>query len=809
MGILDGRVSQDDIDKVSDIRNHSEFEDGFGGDDSGLFGGDDMSDFDDLNDLFGDSGSSSDGFGDSSFGDNSSGGGSSNSSFGGGGNTFGNSGDTFGGSGFGNGGSSFGGGNSFGGGFGGGGNTFGSNGGFGGNSLFPQNNQQAQPQQPDTMDKLMDASVTAAQNIGEILLDMIKSLKDRNADDFGYLGTNLIKAGICMAPSGFILGIVGALGQISALGWQGLPLNLMLSGGMCLGTGAISLGASALVLTKAGDREIGSMDDIPNNTSENSATDDYEDSAGDIMDDLFGDDFDSMFDSADTNESTFDNFNSIEPEETPAPEPIDDIEPEPIDYNALIANVPENSFMSRKTLVETFCSLFRPNTPGFADKKDVIKDSSDWQTLETICMKALSNLTNQSFDEIDTELDSASETLFSYELKLKRINKVKKPEELAKEIELYMKDDENPNVTVTATISGDFYKIIITKGENPVVTFGDVFNIDYCKEFFLNERNKLPMITGITDLGKVILDDAKSFDTMLIAGKPRSGKSWYVLSILISLMLFNLPEDVQFIIIDPKESNLFFTMSYMPHVCGIHNDKQILKILDDIIEVEAPRRRKLLSDNKCDDIWALRSKGIKLPVLYLVIDEYITLYNNLNKDQQKEFDSKIQTLISQLPFLGIRLLFVPHRATGVVNKTNRTMLQFTAAVRADIEDVKDTLGINSWSRALTKPGDIAVKNSSMTTATFVKGAALTPSDEENAKFIESAAKVFYKMGVDMPDMTNMRIACNRNEEKIREELMGDNNRIQYDASTLLDDIDDVDVAGIGEGNTESFDLSAI
>ena len=36
-----------------------------------------------------------------------------------------------------------------------------------------------------------------------------------------------------------------------------------------------------------------------------------------------------------------------------------------------------------------------------------------------------------------------------------------------------------------------------------------------------------------------LLADAKYYDTMLIAGKPRSGKSWYVLSILMSLMLFN------------------------------------------------------------------------------------------------------------------------------------------------------------------------------------------------------------------------------------------------------------------------------
>ena len=144
-------------------------------------------------------------------------------------------------------------------------------------------------------------------------------------------------------------------------------------------------------------------------------------------------------------------------------------------------------------------------------------------------------------------------------------------------------------------------------------------------------------------------------------------------------------------------------------------------------------------------------------------------------------------------------MFVPHRATGVVNKTNRTMLQFTAAVRSDTEDVKDTLGINKWDRALTKPGDIAVKSSQTKTATYVRGAALTTTDGENTKLIETAAKAFYKMGVDLPDMTCMRVACNRDEKWIKKELGGDTNRIQYDttnANHVFDNIQSEDFSNV-------------
>jgi hypothetical protein len=198
-----------------------------------------------------------------------------------------------------------------------------------------------------------------------------------------------------------------------------------------------------------------------------------------------------------------------------------------------------------------------------------------------------------------------------------------------------------------------------------------------------------------------------------------------------------------------------------------------------------------LDDNRCDDIWALNKKGIKLPVIWLVIDEFMTVIGDFDEKEDKDaFNIKLRTLLSQLPSLGIRLLFVPHRATGVVDKTQRTLLQFTAAVRADTDDVKDTLGIQKWDRALVKPGDIALKTSTMKNARYVRGAALTTEDAENTLFIETAAKAFYKKGVDIPDMSNLRVAYNRDEKYIQEELGGQAIRVQYNAANILKDIED-------------------
>lgn len=810
-----GKVSQEDIDKVHDINNPPEFESGF---DNSFGGGDSMDDlFGDssFDDIFGDDGgfgggssggfgggSSNGGFGsDSGFGNSGGGFGSTGGGFGSTGGGFGNSG------GFGNTSGGFGGGSSGGfgstSGFGGApSGGFGNSGGFGSTSGFGNTSggfgfqgfggqqQQQQPQQQDKMDILIDAGFETAKTMGTILTDLAKSIPLRNSDDFGYLGTQSIKIGALITVVSIIGCIIGAVTGIQILKITGFTGQMLFAGLLSASSGIITVGISALILVKRGASIPDNVDNINDINDDNTFTDEYEDNSGNVLDDLFDDDFDDLFNDL-SDENTSEPI-AAEPEGDEFLDD-DDEELEPINFEEALNNVNENSVISRELLFNTFKPMLPFNTSKFSDKNDLDRNSNDFKSIETICYKALANVANCDLSDINTSVDRITETFFSYEIMLKRIGKVKNTDALARELEVYFRDDSNDDATnANVSMEGDFYRIIVTKGVSAVVTFGDIFKQQYCSDFFLDSGNKLPIISGIDELGKVILDDAKNFDTMLIAGKPRSGKSWYVLSILMSLMMFNTPEDVEFIIVDPKESTLFNTMALMPHVCGLHNDDHILEILEDIIEVEAPRRAKLLADNRADDIWALRKKGIKLPVLYLVIDEYITVLNNLDKDQQKEFDAKIQTLISRLPSQGIRLLFVPHRATGVVNKTNRTMLQFTAAVRADVEDVKDTLGIAKWDRALTKPGDIAYKSSNSKNASYVRGAALTTSDERNTELMTTIAKAFYKMGVDIPDMSNMRIACNRDEDAIQEELSAEGtHRVQFNASSVLDELNNI------------------
>lgn len=760
---LAGKVSSTAAKAVNDKNNPQEYEEGFGDDDDDGF----ASLFDDLDDLddfggFGSTGSSGGSFG-SSFG--SSGGSSS---------VFGSSGGL----------SSFGSINS------GAGNTFGD---FGVFNQGAQQSQQEKAKKPDVLDVTIDAVSEASISVGKVLVNIVKSTRNKNADDIGVFSKNMLITGFSLVAASIVLTLIGSFGGLQSL--VALAFRLLVSSLLCIGTGLSGLGGAALRIITRGDYIGENITDIPEVQSEQSISMDDEETDS-SFDDIFGD----LFGDEDEEEENFDDFKfeslADNKEEVPEVEvvsnkSISEVESE---YNKLLDEVQSNQpILTREYLFNIFKSYFPLNTPGFSEKEEIHEGTEGFSVLETLCTQALAAAAKKDISEISSRLTKATSTYFCYVLRMDRVKGLNKLDDIAREIEAYFRDDaEDLSVNATVNIERDDYKIVVTKGVKAIVTFGDCFQISDVCDYFKNTKHKLPIIAGIDDYGQPILTDAKNYTTMLIAGKPRSGKSWYVFAVLLSLMTFNTPEDIQLLIVDPKESNLFKTIALLPHVCGIHNDKNILQIMDDLINIEGPRRKKLLADNMCDDIWDLRDrKGIKLPVLYLVIDEVMTVIANLGKGPDAEFNRLMNIIITQLPSLGICLLFVPHRATGVVDKTARVNMAFTAAVRADEEVVKETLDIKKWDRALTQQGDIALKMTDLIGAKFVKGAALTDSDSKNVILITSIAKTFYKMGVDIPDMSTVGCGFNRDEDYIQEtlELNSSSKKVQFDLDDTSEDLD--------------------
>lgn len=724
---LENKVSDTDRAATNNITNPPDFAEGFEpseDNDDGDFG----SLFDDAGGLFGDSGLG-----------NSSG----DTGFGGNGGGFGDS-------------SSLNGFNS----------NFNSMNGTNGNMNGMNGNMQGQP---DNMDKAIDYSMESLVTLTHIIGDMFKSVGNRTCDDWALLGNYCMKIGVAGVGVGIFLALIGGLADIKILKFINMSSTIVFWGGLTLAGGLGCLSSMMLVKLNGGggDEDTGSLNDIP----DASEMLDNEDDA---------DGFDNSYDGDDEMDdgglgSLLDDImgDTIEPTDAPL------IDETPVvasntDPGDIIKHISSTPMLNRKYLLDTLLAMFPENTPDFGDRSLLDKDTDEYQNIVCLLAQALASACMKDIDDLTVEVESIETTKFCYIIRFRRHKSINKKEEvLQTEIVNYFKGNaDDKSVTATLKIEGPTYVCVLTKGVKAVITMGDCFKQDYVRDFYYDTGNKLPFILGVDDVGKVWLEDASRFPSLMIVGMSRSGKSWYVNSFILSLAAFNPPDTVQFLIIDPKETMLFKTVGLLPHCCGVHNDKNILNILSDILNKEAARRKRILADHGCDSLWDLRKKkNIMIPYLYIVIDEVITVINNLSlSGQDKEFLKLLIQIITQLPSLGIGVLMVPHRAQGIVDKTTRSQMHFRAAVRAQDEVVRETLDVNKWDRPLIEPGDIALRASSLPEPIYVKGTGVTLSDSDNIDLISNLARAYYKMGVELPDMETIGCGYNRDTDEIKRVL---------------------------------------
>lgn len=666
------------------------------------------------------------------------------------------------------------------------------------NALEQQQQQAAAAAKTDWGDVLIAATGKGLKATGILLRELIKSTVSRTADDWGYFGRNAMIAGIPTFILGLLFLIMAGPTGWAGFGFFGLGGVLLLAGIGTSGVGGIAMGIAAEILAvrpvppaevmaelpDTNDQAVGAYIDNIDDSIDNVVTDDLINE----LDDILGEDMPGM--GASVPEIELD-------------EPVPTVEMP--DFDALERQLQfERKTITRANLISTFLPYFMKKTPEFREVVDIEPGTQTYDVIRATIVKAIANLQNIPLEKVTQKCLSMKETFFSYKVVFERVKKMKNTKDMENELETYFRatvNDPNLNeeeirkqrlrIKVTVESEGDNWNITINKGVSGIITVGDILAGQKELAFFKNEKNILPIIAGITESGSVILEDAQYLDNMMITGKQRSGKSWYVNSILTSLVTFNSPEDVALIIVDPKNSTMFNTLALFPHVIGKHDGQNILDIFREIIEVEAPKRATLLSDSRCENIkdYNKLHPDAKMPRLYVVIDEVISVRDGLlkvrdgekeaeAKNRVKEFNSSMLTIMSKMPYIGIGLIFIPHRATGIIDKTARTLLKLKAAVMAEEDEIDETLG-EAIDRRLTAPGDIALRVVSMESARFVRGPAVADDDMKTAETLRRIAKGFYSLGVEVPKWNHLRKCYVDNSEDVQKELFGNTTRIRY------------------------------
>ncbi len=215
---------------------------------------------------------------------------------------------------------------------------------------------------------------------------------------------------------------------------------------------------------------------------------------------------------------------------------------------------------------------------------------------------------------------------------------------------------------------------------------------------FRESRSKLKLALGKDIAGTPVIADLTSMPHLLIAGATGSGKTVCVNTIITSLLLSATPEEVKFIMIDPKRVELAI-FNGLPHLLSpvVTDAKKVASTLDWIVG-EMDSRYELFAKSGVRNIDLYNEKyssqpNGRLPYIVIIIDELA----DLMMVAQADVEGAITRLAQLSRATGIHIIIATQRPsvdviTGVIKANFPARISFKVASKVDSRTVLDING---------------------------------------------------------------------------------------------------------------------
>lgn len=433
--------------------------------------------------------------------------------------------------------------------------------------------------------------------------------------------------------------------------------------------------------------------------------------------------------------------------------------------------VPTEGMYTRQYLYEKIMPMLMTKNRNYDIFEEIDEDDDRFDAFNSIIVTAAEQISVGKEDL--PYLISASENLLFIKLDIKRTKSIKNVDLLCNEIVNIFRVDEskgiipesNEGIYANYLTVGDKIIIKVYKGEETMITLRDI--VENNKEFILDQSNKMPCVLGVDGNGQAVFRDLKDIESMLVTGFPRSGKTWFVLLLVTQLCMWNSPRDINIYILDPKDKISDFKNIYLPHITKfVTTDEEIVDTLRFLVRTEAKRRSGIIGGADKVNIWDFKKANpdIDLPIIYVVIDEVVSLASRMDKDTKSEFQGYLRELVTQLPATGVRAIFIPHEIKNdIINKTTTNAIAFRVSVMGNAAHIKQNIGINNFPHLLKKRGDLAIQLPDCDPK-FMRAAVLSDSDDKNQEFFRFLRKLWTKLEPDC--IKGSRAENGENKEKI-------------------------------------------
>lgn len=258
---------------------------------------------------------------------------------------------------------------------------------------------------------------------------------------------------------------------------------------------------------------------------------------------------------------------------------------------------------------------------------------------------------------------------------------------------------------------------------------------------FLRRPTNLTVAIGKDVTGKSWAMPLDKMPHMLVAGATGSGKSVCLNSMIVSLLYSNGPDDLKFIMVDPKRVELTVYQG-IPHllVPPIMKVEETVNALKWTVR-EMERRLEVLSKFGARDINAYNARAkARMPKIVIVIDELADLMTS----SAHEVEACIIRIAQMARAVGIHLALATQRPsvdviTGLIKANIPCRVAFAVASQTDSRTILDCSGAEK----LLGRGDMLFTSAEISKPKRLQGAFV--SDKEIKRVVD------FLKGEEVPD----------------------------------------------------------
>jgi len=326
-----------------------------------------------------------------------------------------------------------------------------------------------------------------------------------------------------------------------------------------------------------------------------------------------------------------------------------------------------------------------------------------------------------------------------YELEPAMGTRVNKVTSLSDNISLAL---HSSNIRILAPIPGKgTIGIEVPNEKSEMVSLRDILET---KEY-ADDRSPLKFALGKDVSGMPLVPDLSKMPHLLVAGATNSGKTVCLNSIISSYLYNSSPEEVKFLMIDPKRVELMIYEG-IPHLIApiVTNSKKAAAVLNWVVS-EMERRYEVLAGKGVRNIKAYKERkkdgDENLPYIIVIVDEFA----DLMVVAQQDVEGAVMRIAQLARAAGIHLILATQRPsvnviTGVIKANFPARISFKVASKVDSRTVLDANGAEK----LLGRGDMLIMQPGE--ANMIRGQCCYSDDreiKELVKFVKTQAAPKY------------------------------------------------------------------